>query len=158
MLESSRPILYQGMEPLSPRRWWLRLLYLAIACAPLVGSVVFNLWGHSPLRGCPLLHQIGIPCPAWGLTRSFMALARGDWAGAIAFHAFGPFLFIGFALAAVHLLLEVIRRQRIWAFYLPLITSPKIQIAFFLTLFTYHGLRLYRLAMAGDLHIRLLHW
>ncbi len=28
-----------------------------------------------PLPGCPLLHYLGIPCPGWGLTRSFQAIA-----------------------------------------------------------------------------------
>jgi hypothetical protein len=36
---------------------------------------------------------LGISCPACGLTRSFAALAHGDFSGAVAFNAMGPVIF-----------------------------------------------------------------
>lgn len=48
-------------------------------------------WGLPlPLWGCPLRHLSGVPCPTCFLTRSLMACFRGDLAGALQLHAFGP--------------------------------------------------------------------
>lgn len=119
---------------------------------PLVGSQLFN-WGMSlPFLRCPLLRLTGIPCPAWGLTRSFMAMVRGDWQQAIAYHLFGPLLFAGFAIAAGHLLLEIIRGCQVRVFYLEWSRSPRLQISAFVILLIYHGFRLYSLAQAGELY------
>ena len=35
---------------------------------------------------CPLLHAIGVPCPACGATRAFVLLAHGDGEGALRFN------------------------------------------------------------------------
>ncbi|NJR66822.1 MAG: DUF2752 domain-containing protein [Leptolyngbyaceae cyanobacterium CRU_2_3] len=134
-----------------------RLGYLAIALLPIMGSYAFNQGLTPAFWGCPLLRLTGIPCPGWGLTRSFMAVARGDWQQAIAFHAFGIVLFGGFAIAAVHLALELIRDRRIAVFYVPMVRHPKFQIFVFLVLLSYHGIRLYDLAQAGELLTSFLH-
>ncbi|HEY9640096.1 MAG TPA: DUF2752 domain-containing protein [Coleofasciculaceae cyanobacterium] len=128
-----------------------RLGYLAIALLPIGGSYAFNQGLTLSFWGCPLLRWTGIPCPGWGLTRSFMAVARGDWQQAIAFHAFGIVLFSGFAIASLHLSLELLTGQRIRAFYLPIVRNPKFQILFFLIVLGYHAARLQGLAASGEL-------
>lgn len=37
-------------------------------------------------HGCPIRWLTGIPCPGCGLSRAYLALLRGDLAGAFAFH------------------------------------------------------------------------
>jgi hypothetical protein len=38
---------------------------------------------------CPHKMLTGFPCPGCGITRSIMALYRGDLSGSFAYHAFG---------------------------------------------------------------------
>ncbi|WP_416665825.1 DUF2752 domain-containing protein [Egbenema bharatensis] len=135
--------------PARSQRW----INLLLVMAPIVGSFVYNQGIRLPfLDGCPLMRAIGIPCPAWGLTRSFMAVARGEFTQAFAYHWFGPILFGGFALACLHFLLELLQQRRIRAFYVPLVRNPKLQISAFLLLMIYHGFRLHHLAHSGELY------
>jgi len=49
-------------------------------------------WGGLPLPlwSCPIRHLTGIPCPTCFLGRSVLASLRGDLAGALRLHLFGP--------------------------------------------------------------------
>jgi hypothetical protein len=49
-------------------------------------------WGVLPLPlwSCPIRQLTGVPCPTCYLTRSVLAALRGDLAGALRLHAFGP--------------------------------------------------------------------
>ncbi len=140
-----------------------RLIYLAIALIPLIGSIVFNLGLRLSFLGCPLMRYVGVPCPGWGLTRSFMAVARGDLAQAVSYHLFGPVLFLGFAIATLHLVTELIRNQKIPIFYGPTLRNPKFQVFCFLVLVGYHSVRLNQLWQSGELYHSILqspwgHW
>lgn len=44
----------------------------------------------QPYSVCPFAVASGIPCPGCGLTRSLVALARGNFAEAWRFHPLGP--------------------------------------------------------------------
>lgn len=140
---------------LGKRQRWMRLVYSTIAVAPIVGSFVFNHEFNGGVKlhlwGCPSLHWVGIPCPAWGMTRSFMAIARGDLVTAIDYNLFGPLIFLGFCLATVHLFIEFIQRRKLRPFYVRLAAQPKVQLLAFLLLFGYHATRLYALAQTGEL-------
>lgn len=55
-----------------------------------------------PIGGrCAVLSLTGLPCPLCGMTRSTLALAHGDLAGAFGHHPLGPFLLLGLALALI---------------------------------------------------------
>ncbi|GAA3695730.1 DUF2752 domain-containing protein [Gordonia hankookensis] len=65
-----------------------------------VGAAGFTALGLATVLGpqvvdrgptlCPFLRITGLPCPACGLTRSWVALGHGDLASAFSFNAFGP--------------------------------------------------------------------
>lgn len=139
-------------QPLSSLDRRQRIAYLVIALAPLVGSILYNAGFRLPfLQGCPFLRYTGIPCPGWGMTRSFMAMARGDWQQAVTYHLFGPVVFVGFGLAAIHWGMELVRNRKIHVPPGKLLRMPKVQILAFLALLGYHGTRLYALAQSGEL-------
>lgn len=59
---------------------------------------------HQSLSGpvlCPFRLLTGIPCPACGLTRSWVHAAHGQWDEALALHAFGPALMLLLAVTIV---------------------------------------------------------
>lgn len=66
------------------------------ACAGVTaGFVSLNLAGVH-VWTCPFLQVTGLPCPGCGMTRSCSSLLRGDLAGSLSWHLFGPlFLLIG---------------------------------------------------------------
>jgi multidrug transporter EmrE-like cation transporter len=140
---------------LTGRERWCKVMYATITLAPIIGSFLFNHefrnGGHLHLWGCPSLHWLGIPCPAWGLTRSFMAIARGELDVAIAYNLFGPVVFLGFCIATVHLLTEAVQGQKLRPMYVRLAATPGVQLLFFLLLFGYHATRLHALAQTGEL-------
>lgn len=71
------------------------VVLVAAACLQLHGSDHVRLPGGShPLPDvCTYRRWTGKPCPGCGLTRSFIAMAHGDWKRAWQFHPFGALLF-----------------------------------------------------------------
>lgn len=64
---------------------------------------------------CPFRRLTGVPCPACGLTRSFVEMGNLDLASAAAMHALGPLLWMVFALMGLHGAAEVLARRRMRA-------------------------------------------
>ena len=80
-------------------RWWRRLRFdsTALLCgAVLVLSFVAARLPFGFPAACPSVRWFGIECPGCGLTRAFLALARGDVAVAWELH---PWAFLLFPLA-----------------------------------------------------------
>ncbi|APB32402.1 hypothetical protein GlitD10_0101 [Gloeomargarita lithophora Alchichica-D10] len=90
-----------------------RWLILGVFLSPLLGATLYNQGLHIPGLICPLYHFTGVPCPSCGLTRSFMAMARGDVLRAVQFHAFGPLLYGVFLLLGLHIMWELILNRAI---------------------------------------------
>ena len=70
--------------------WWL----LATACGALL-FLELQRRGALPaytVSSCVFRRLSGVPCPACGLTRSFFAMAMGQWHEAFVMHPLGPFL------------------------------------------------------------------
>lgn len=57
---------------------------------------------------CPILFLTGVSCAGCGMSRAWMALLRGDWAGAFAFH---PLFWLPAPTAALLLLRERMPRR-----------------------------------------------
>ncbi len=81
---------------------------LVIALVALVGSFILQPSNHGGLFVyVPILRErielpdtcmsrrvLGISCPGCGLTRSFVAIARGNLQGALAYNPMGPVVFL----------------------------------------------------------------
>ncbi len=130
------------------RRWAV----LGLCLAPILGSFLYN-WGFRLSSG-PCLFQriVGIISPSCGLTRSFMAIARGDWATAAVYHAFGPLLFMFCVLTAVHMMVELGLRRPLPVFSKFANLRPSLWgFGLLGAFFAYYGLRLYARYGSGQL-------
>lgn len=76
---SRRPLL------ISPSHGVHRRAANALALVGVLAAVVIL---EAPL--CPLAHFAHIPCPGCGLTRATLALLRGNFSAAMAFHPLAP--------------------------------------------------------------------
>ena len=70
--------------------------------ALLLGAALASVaWIEAGPLLCPFHWATGLPCPGCGLTRSVVALAHGDLAGALFFHPLGPLVAAGLVAAAM---------------------------------------------------------
>lgn len=97
MTERSPSALLSGSSPFNARIRWL---VLGLALTPILGAFLYNLGLRITPADCFFQQTFGFPGPACGMTRSLMALARGDWQQALTYHLFGPLLF-GICVAAI---------------------------------------------------------
>lgn len=144
-------------QSLSPRERANRVWYLVIAALPFLGSVFFNQGFRLPFLDCPLLRFAGVPCPAWGMTRSFMAILRGNWQQAVSYHLFGMPLFLGLLALGLHLSLELKQNRKIQSGYIEFLRQSKVQLFSFCLLLGYHATRLYPYVLSGELQQRWQH-
>ncbi|MBW4549919.1 MAG: DUF2752 domain-containing protein [Aphanocapsa sp. GSE-SYN-MK-11-07L] len=135
-------------KKLNQRR--VRWGWLGLFSAPLVGAILYNHGWRLPFA-CPVRHLTGIPCPTCGMTRSFMAIAEGNWQQAISMHLFGPILFLACLVTVLHVGLELATNQRIGGWHLRLISDRWIQLFGLVFYAGYYGLRLQQLSVSGEL-------
>lgn len=62
---------------------------------------------------CPFRLVTGLPCPACGLTRSWVHLAHGDAGAAFSHHPAGPLLFLAAALVVLASVTALLRRRHL---------------------------------------------
>ena len=72
-----------------------------------------SLQGFQLPSMCMSREVFGVECPGCGLTRSFVALAHGDWIESFGFHRLGPVLYLYlFTLILFHLYGALVARNR----------------------------------------------
>ena len=120
----------------------LRYGIIGFCAIPLIGSWLYTNGYHIGFIFCPVRHWTGVICPSCGMTRSFMAIARGDLRSAIDYHLFGPLLFIGFGLTIVHAILELSIDRRLQIFYMQWLKRRDFQLVIFISFIGYYLLRL----------------
>ncbi len=145
---------FPTVKKLRQRR--VRWGWLGLCSAPLVGAVLYNQGLRLPFA-CPIRHLTGIPCPTCGMTRSFMAIARGDWQQAISMHLFGPILFLAFLVAILHIGFELATNRRLGGWHLRMIGDRRIQVLGLVFYAGYYLLRIYQLSVSGELAISFIH-
>ncbi|MGF1601975.1 MAG: DUF2752 domain-containing protein [Thermosynechococcaceae cyanobacterium] len=124
------------------RRWGL----LGLFSVPLLGAIPYGNGYRLPFLTCPIRHLTGIPCPTCGMTRSFAAIAQGNWEQAISFHLFGPVLFALFATIVVHAAIELKTNHRWTTFYTQSICRRDVQT---ISIVAYLGYYFFRLLVSG---------
>jgi hypothetical protein len=119
-----------------------RYLAIGVCSFPLMISLAIS-WGaevHTPL--CPIRLWLGVICPSCGLTRSFVAMARGRIDLAVDYHLFGPIIFVGLAIAIGHCLYELKCGHQIHTFYRAWVTRPPVALSLICSFCGYYLLRL----------------
>jgi Protein of unknown function (DUF2752) len=91
------------------------------------------------------------------MTRSFMAIARGDFSQAANYHLFGLVLFAFLAIAIIHVILELVTKRRITAFYCQVLGQKKFQLSGLFLFLTYYAFRLYDLSRTGEMYFAFIH-
>ncbi|MFN6563984.1 MAG: DUF2752 domain-containing protein [Nostoc sp. ChiSLP01] len=129
-------------------RWGL----LGFSCTPLLGTYFYHQGYRVGFLVCPIRHLTGIPCPTCGMTRSFMAIAQGNFPQAVVENLFGPLLFASFGIVTVHITVELLTKRRIIAFYCNLLKQRKLQIIGLFIVLTYYIIRLYKLSQTGEMY------
>ena len=77
----------------------------------IAGLLIFGLMFLLGIYRCPLEFFVGIPCPLCGITRAFMALAKGDVALAFYYHPLWPLAPFAFGFYMLYYL-EIIHPGR----------------------------------------------
>lgn len=136
---------------LSPHALQVRAIELVLFASPLVGAYYYGYTEQSSPLFCPFKALTGIPCPGCGMTRSFIAIATGHLDKALDYHFFGIFLFIGFAIATIHLFLELLSKRKVITPFSKLIKNKQIQLSFLFLFLIYYLIRINNLLKSGEI-------
>ncbi len=147
---NSRSSLWQLQTPLSRLERFVKGVLLGGAIAPLIGALFYASGKQMSGLGCPILALTGVPCPSCGMTRAFTALVQGHFDQAIAYHLLSPAIFIGFAIAALHLGIEQVTQQHLQTPIAQIMANPNVWIALGVIFFGYYVIRLYHLMQTGE--------
>ncbi|MGJ3244857.1 MAG: DUF2752 domain-containing protein [Elainellaceae cyanobacterium] len=128
---------------LSANSRFLRGIVLGISATPIAGAVLYNHGWQLSEKPCLFQQIMGFPSPGCGMTRSFVAIARGDWSQAFLYHGFAPLLFGAFVIAAIHTSTELATGRSLAAGYVRWCMKPTILFASAALFLSYYGLRLY---------------
>lgn len=94
-----------------------RVVTLLLYGSILAAAFLIPLPSHGKLLGlptvCPLKTLSGYPCPACGLTRSFVLFAHGYWREAFVYHPLGPLFFLVLCAGFVRGLINLKRRPEV---------------------------------------------
>jgi hypothetical protein len=116
--------MFQPALPLSKTAQKLRWVVLVASMALILaayGAAAIDL----PHRKCWFQTLVGFPGPGCGLTRSWMAIARGDFSQAFSFHLFGPLLFGSLLWLSTHVAVELTTGKGIITPYTRWLAQPR---------------------------------
>jgi hypothetical protein len=100
-----------GSDTLDPKRWWFRLLLLLAVASSYVVAIFAPELGGSGITVCPSRLLTNTRCPSCGFTRSWFAIASGDFSTALHLNVLS-FLFFVLGIALIPLLAyEVLSRR-----------------------------------------------
>jgi hypothetical protein len=136
---------------LSPKDLKIKWIKLALLTTPLWGAYFYSYTNYESPLFCPIKALTGIPCPSCGMTRSFLAIARGNLPASIEYHLFGIILFISLLITVIHLSLELGIKRNITTFYSRLIHQETNLIILLIIFLVYYLVRLYYWGISGEL-------
>jgi hypothetical protein len=139
-------LLQSSSRSLSPTAQRIRWAVLVASLAPIGGAFVYPLL-KIPHSKCLFQTVFGFPSPGCGLTRSFLALVRGDLPQAFSYHLLGPLLFATLSLASAHIFLELVTRKALTMPYIRLLHKPRSlgysSVVLSIVILGYYAVRLY---------------
>lgn len=141
----------KSLPLLSKRSLMMRWFALSLLASPLIGAFFYSYSPFSSPFFCPFKALTGIPCPSCGLTRSFLAIAQGNFAQAIDDHLFGLLIFSSLLIGVIHLALEIVKKQKISSVFSRFVTQKNNLILILITFSIYYLVRLYNLELSGEL-------
>lgn len=139
------PLLLSSNDRLA--RW----VILGLAMAPVIAAFFYNQGLRVPLMKCFFQSLFGFPSPTCGMTRAFMALARGDLQQAITYHLFAPVVFGICVLTVGHAGFELSTGRVYTPIYTGLLHKPWLMVVSLLLFMGYYALRLYACYSDGTL-------
>ncbi len=119
-----------------------RGVVVGVSLSPIIGAFLYNQGFRLSSGPCRFQHTFGIPSPACGMTRSFMAIARGDWSEAVMYHLFGPVLFAVLGMMAAQASIELVTGRSLSPKYTQWLTHPALTVTSILAFLAYYGVRL----------------
>lgn len=127
-----------------------RVFCLGLTSFPLVGTWIYRRGFSVPFLNCPIRSLTGIPCPSCGLTRSFLALAKGDLGVSISYHLFGPLLFLAFLIVGVQTATELVMGRKIFSHYYKKLYQLQLHWIGLASFLVYYLIRLLIGKITGD--------
>jgi hypothetical protein len=136
----------------------IRWAALGMTSAPLLGAAGYAYLGWKvPFLGCPIRHFTGAPCPSCGMTRSFVAIAKGDAIDALNHHLFGPLLFVALGTLTLHVAFELYSNRPISTPYSRCVQQLRWQLIGVAAFFVYYAARMAYWTLTGDLSTSVAH-
>jgi hypothetical protein len=127
------------------QRW--RWAVFAVSLTPIAVAFIYQ-WLLKPLhKKCFFQAIFNFPAPSCGLTRSFKAIARGDFYTALTYHLFGPLLFSICLCVVIHISIELLTGKVLATKYTEVLKQSQTLLwgglLFTILFFAYYFTRLY---------------
>lgn len=127
-----------------------RIFCLGLTSFPLLTTWIYRQGSSVPFLSCPIRSLTGIPCPSCGMTRSFLALAKGNLAESISYHLFGPLLFLILLIVAVHTGTELLIGRKLFPPYYKILYRLQLHWIGLASFLGYYLIRLFSGKIAGN--------
>lgn len=138
------PLYWLNQRERLRQKFW-RYLVIATFGFPILASLGVSLLGlELSFPDCQFQATFGFPAPSCGLTRSFLALVRGDIPTALQYHLLGPFFFAFFVAMVTTACTELLWRRSLMEIYAALVHYKGILTVSIVAL-SYYGIRLWAL-------------
>lgn len=134
------------MPVLSAQSMGWRWGWLGLSAVPLLGAFSYGYVMPMAEGDCLFQKTYGFFGPGCGLTRSFVAIAQGDFHRALQFHLFGPLLFLLLTWSLVQAALELYRHASLpcrWSLFRVGQRYPLGLAGLAIAMLLYYGLRLW---------------
>lgn len=122
---------------------WLHGVVLGLSLSPIIGAFLYNQGLRLSVGSCRFQQMFGIPSPACGMTRSFMAIARGNLYEAVMYHLFGPILFAVFGIIAIQSGCRLMTGRSLLSRYIKVLANSTVIVIGILAFLAYYGIRLF---------------
>jgi Protein of unknown function (DUF2752) len=132
------------------------IYFTTVLALMLLASIIYAPWVNNGPILCPFRLLTGLPCPGCGLTRSFCAMSRGQFAMAASYHLFGPLAYFVALFSIPIMLYQALTGRRV-EWFMRVFYSRKLARVLAIALGGYHLVRLVGLAWSGQMLAMIAH-